>query len=184
MWPQSWFTNILSTEKNKSSRLGYIVTTFRRHSTFNGCDSTLQAGDNLWVFDRSYHGKRLINYKLTRVPPSRLCFREGSGAFMWTPRRNLMAVNVMFPRNVHAAESFTLCIILLHLSTNRPVPSCDFHGILSPSFNPVDLPPAHQLHLHWLAIKHKHWHSQASVCSEAWCVFHNTGVLAHALGQD
>lgn len=113
-----------------------------------------------------------------------VCFREGSGAFMWTPRRNLMAVNVMFPRNVHAAESFTLCIILLDLSTNRPVPSCDFHGILSPSFNPVDLPPAHQLHLHWLVIKHKHWHSQASVCSEAWCVFHNTGVLAHALGQD
>lgn len=33
--------------------------------------------------------------------------------------------------------------------------------------NPVDLPPAHQLHPHWLAIRQRHWHSRASVCTEA-----------------
>lgn len=33
--------------------------------------------------------------------------------------------------------------------------------------NPVDLPPAHQLHLHWLAIRSRHWHLRASVCAEA-----------------
>lgn len=38
--------------------------------------------------------------------------------------------------------------------------------LFSPS-NPVDLPPAHQLHLHWPAVRRTHWHSRASVCAEA-----------------
>lgn len=58
-------------------------------------------------------------------------------------------------------------LVLVHLRAH--VPSCYFlfpRDLFSQS-NPVALPPAHQLHVHWLAIRQRHWHSQASVCSQA-----------------
>lgn len=60
-----------------------------------------------------------------------------------------------------------ISIFLVHLRADRP--SCYFlfpRDRFSQS-NPVDLPPAHQLHLHWLAIRQRHWHSRASVCAGA-----------------
>lgn len=51
--------------------------------------------------------------------------------------------------------------------------------------NPVDRPPAHQLHLHWLAINQRHWHSRASVCGPRADVYSTTqGPGPHASHRD
>lgn len=51
--------------------------------------------------------------------------------------------------------------------------------------NPVDRPPAHQLHLHWLAINQRHWHSRASVCGPRADVYSATqGPGPHASHRD
>lgn len=44
--------------------------------------------------------------------------------------------------------------------------SCCLLWIFSHLLILVDLPRAHQLHVHWLAVRQEHWHSRASVCSE------------------
>lgn len=48
-------------------------------------------------------------------------------------------------------------------------PSCYFLFSLDlfSRSNPVDLPPAHQLHVYWVAVRRRHRHSRASVCAEA-----------------
>lgn len=55
----------------------------------------------------------------------------------------------------------------------------------APQSNPVDRPPAHQLHLHWLAINQRHWHSRASVCGPRADVYSATqGPGPHASHRD
>lgn len=58
-------------------------------------------------------------------------------------------------------------IFLVHLRADRPSCYSWFSRALFSQSNPVDRPPAHQLHLHWRAIRQRHWHSRASVCAEA-----------------
>lgn len=58
-------------------------------------------------------------------------------------------------------------ILLVHLRADRPSCYSLFSRALFSQSNPVDRPPAHQLHLHWRAIRQRHWHSRASVCAEA-----------------
>lgn len=53
-----------------------------------------------------------------------------------------------------------------YFCSDFPVISSSFFLFFSQS-NPGDLPPAHQLHLHWPAIRPRHWHSRASVCCQA-----------------
>lgn len=82
----------------------------------------------------------------------------------------------MFCRRTFPAcwETFLFSRLFLGPSPSpppRPAPS-----------NPVDRPPAHQLHVHWAAINQRHWHSQASVCAAARCVLQRpTGAAASCI---
>ena len=76
----------------------------------------------------------------------------------------------VFPHWVAGLTLGPFCLVPLCVCASMLLPVISYFLFFSPS-NPIDLPPAHQLHLHWAAIRQRHWHSQASVCSEAWCVF-------------
>lgn len=68
---------------------------------------------------------------------------------------------------------------IFSVAPRADLPSC-YLDLFSQS-NPVDLPPAHQLHLHWLAIRQRHWHSRASVCTEAdvYSTTQESGLMHH-----
>lgn len=128
------------------------LTAFCKQAIIGGSSEMMACGESDWQYaPAAIQIQRWASGLNPRMdgnlkPPMKLMIKSKYQFDSWLLQRFLLSV---------APASASWWVFLLFLF------------FLFPQSNPVDLPPAHQLHLHWLAIRRRHWHLRASVCAQA-----------------